>query len=90
MATLEPALGALIPTGWGKAGGLSFLYVGITFGGDNHNTSAGIVVITTKSNSNKKEMKFAVDVEMMAEKGLSRMGTCKASHSIFHILNILL
>ena len=29
MATLEPALGALIPTGWGKGGGLSFLYVGI-------------------------------------------------------------
>ena len=53
MATSEPALGALIPTGWGKGGGLSFLYVGITFGGDNHYTSAGIVVITTKSNSNK-------------------------------------
>ena len=35
-------------------------------------------------------MKIVVDVEIMAEKGLSRMGTCKMSHSIFHILNIIL
>ena len=35
MATSEPVLGALIPTGWGKGGGLSFLYVGITFSNSN-------------------------------------------------------
>ena len=47
MVTLEPVLGALIPTGWGKGGGLSFLYDGIYFSGSNHYTSTGILVRTS-------------------------------------------
>ena len=38
----------------------------------------------------KQEMKSVVDVEPTAENGMSMTGRCPMSHSVFHILNILL
>ena len=43
-----------------------------------------------KLEKGKQRMKSAVDVETSVENGMSVTGMCPMSHSVFHILNILL